>query len=221
MSDWLLRIWRTSTARSPRAAAGGFVMGAVATALVLDVWWNEERHLRSAQRDSLEVELDRTEHERDSLQAELDRTARDGDPLLQKLSPRGPEQLNVLIFNAIRDTPVRPRIDSEFYWTVNQLKRVLNDCSLDAREYWIGRYPEQRTQVYFQGVRAEEAATEIADLLPGNQDVDSLANTDLWGIHADRDVVVLLGRDAWRIREELMDAENRPCPRLVGQPATG
>ena len=136
---------------------------------------------------------------------------------------RAGEQLSVLVFNATRTQPVQsryggPAIDEDFYWTVNEMKRVLNDCSIDAREYWHGRRVRQRTQLFYNGARARGAADEIELLLPGNQDVGSLESSDLWGIHDDRDVVMLLGRDAWYIRERLRSVEeNWPCPRLVAQ----
>ena len=72
---------------------------------------------------------------------------------------RGDEQLSMLVFNAISTEPVRsvygaPAIDHRFYWAVNQIKRVLNDCSIDAREYWTNRRIRQRTQVLYGGPRA-------------------------------------------------------------------
>ena len=139
---------------------------------------------------------------------------------------RGDEQLSMLVFNAISTEPARsvygaPAIDHRFYWAVNQIKRVLNDCSIDAREYWTNRRIRQRTQVLYGGPRAADAAQEIAGLLPGNQDIRSLEQSGLWGIHDDRDIVLLLGSDAGSIEEGLRETENRSCPRLVGQPATG
>ena len=130
------------------------------------------------------------------------------------------EQLNMIVFNAISTDPARHAsgtfaVDYGFYWTVNELKRILNDCSIDAREFWTNRRSRQRTQVLYQGARARDAAREIADLLPGNQDVYNLEDSTLWGIHTDRDIVMLLGRDAWYIRRVLkrMD-ETLPCPPL-------
>lgn len=135
---------------------------------------------------------------------------------------RDDEQLNIIVFNAIRTDSLYPRIDAEFYWTVNQLKRVLNDCSIDAREYWENRRYRQRTEVHFHGARAEGAAREIAELLPGNQDVRSLEQSRLWGLHRDRDIIILLGGDASHIRWTLAERpDTRPCPRLSGQPGTG
>ena len=55
------------------------------------------------------------------------------------------EQLNVLVFNATSTEPIRsPRgggfaVDQVFHWTVNELKRVLDDCSIDARDFWTNR----------------------------------------------------------------------------------
>ena len=135
---------------------------------------------------------------------------------------RADEQLNILVFNAIRTNSLYPRIDLEFYWTVNQLKRVLNDCSIDAREYWENRRYRQRTEVHFHGARAEGAAREIAELLPGHQDVQSLERSRLWGMHRDRDIVILLGGDASYIQRMLSERpDTRPCPRLSGQLGTG
>ena len=135
---------------------------------------------------------------------------------------RADEQLNILVFNAIRTNSLYPRIDPEFYWTVNQLKRVLNDCSIDAREYWENRRYRQRTEVHFHGARAEGAAREIAELLPGHQDVQSLERSRLWGMHRDRDIVILLGGDASYIQRILSERpDTRPCPRLSGQLGTG
>ena len=68
----------------------------------------------------------------------------------------------------------------------------------------------------YNGPRAEAAALEISALLPGNQDIRSLDDSRLWGMHPDRDIVMLLGRDAWYIREGLSDMEEeRACPRLA------
>lgn len=105
---------------------------------------------------------------------------------------------------------------------LNQLKRVLNDCSIDAREYWENRRYRQRTEVHFHGARAEGAAREIAELLPGHQDVQSLERSRLWGMHRDRDIVILLGGDASYIQRMLSERpDTRPCPRLSGQLGTG
>lgn len=135
---------------------------------------------------------------------------------------RADEQLNIIVFNAIRTNSLFPRIDTEFYWTINQLKRVLDDCSIDAREYWENRRYRQRTEVHFHGARAEGAAREIAELLPGHQDVRSLEQSRLWGMHRDRDIVILLGGDASHIRRRLAERPDmRPCPRLSGQLGTG
>lgn len=135
---------------------------------------------------------------------------------------RADEQLNIIVFNATRTDSLFPRIDAEFYWTVNQLKRVLNDCSIDAREYWESRRYRQRTEVHFNGARAEGAAREIAELLPGQQDVRSLERSRLWGMHNDRDIVILLGGDASYIETTLADRpDTQPCPRLSGQLGTG
>ena len=229
--------WRRASGTSPRAAVGGVAVGAAIAGVALNAWWSEERGLWSAQRDLMQQEIDslrgqrdRMEQETDSLRGHRDRLEQEIDSLPGQqpsvLAPREPEQLSILIFNAIRDEPVRtrygsPAIDSDFYWAVNQLKRVLNDCSIDTREYWEGRAARLRTQVYFQGVRAERAAREIVDLLPGNQGMESLESSTLWGIHEDRDVIMLLGRDARYITEGLSETENRSCPRLGGQPGTG
>ena len=130
--------------------------------------------------------------------------------------------MNIIVFNAVRTNSLYPRIDTEFYWTVNQLKRVLNDCSIDAREYWQNRRYRQRTEVHFDGARAEGAAREIAELLPGHQDVRSLERSRLWGLHRDRDIVILLGGDASYIQRTLAEQpDTQPCPRLAGQLGTG
>ena len=135
---------------------------------------------------------------------------------------RADEQLNIIVFNAVRTNSLFPRIDTEFYWTVNELKRVLNDCSIDAREYWENRRYRQRTEVHFHGARAEGAAREIAELLPGHQDVRSLEWSRLWGMHRDRDIVILLGADASYIQRTLAEQlDTQPCPRLSGQLGTG
>ena len=131
---------------------------------------------------------------------------------------RDDEQLNIIVFNAIRTDSLFPLIDTDFYWTVNQLKRVLNDCSIDAREYWENRRYRQRTEVHFNGARTEAAAREIAELLPGQQDVRSLEQSRLWGMHSDRDIVILLGGDALYVERMLADRrDTQPCPRLSGQ----
>ncbi len=146
----------------------------------------------------------------------------------QSFNGRPAEQLNIIVFNAIRTTPAErvvrtdpvirvPDIDRQFYWTVNQLKRIFDDCSVDAREYWTGRRYRQKTEIYYNGARAAAAARSIADLLPGDQIVHRLESTDLWGIHPDRDIVMLIGRDAWYITDGLSSIEESPeCPRLVG-----
>ena len=139
------------------------------------------------------------------------------------LQYRPNEQLNILVFNATSTEPIRSSpeggfaVDQVFYWTVNELKRVLDDCSIDARDFWTNRRVRQRTQVLYNGPRAKAAALEISSLLPGNQDIRSLDDSRLWGMHPDRDVVMLLGRDAWYIMDGLSELEEeRACPRLTG-----
>lgn len=108
-----------------------------------------------------------------------------------------------------------PRTPWTFGAAVNQLKRVVGDCSIDDRFYWENKSMEQRTIVYYQGERARAAAEFISDLLPGNQDVGPLEGTTLFGMHPDRDIVMMLGQDASFISRNLAYVENTyPCPTL-------
>lgn len=131
---------------------------------------------------------------------------------------REEEQLNIIVFNGTRTEPLRNArggftYDPEFHWTVNELKRVLDHCSIDARDYWINRRVRQTTEVFYNSPGDEDAARTIEDLLPGNQRVASLNDdSSLWGMHADRDIVMIIGRDAWYIRELLQVEDDIPCP---------
>lgn len=118
------------------------------------------------------------------------------------------KQLNIIIFDATRRGWI-------FAQAVNQLKRVIGDCSLDDRFFWERKSPRMRTVLYYQGDRARPAAEWIADRLPGNQDVAPIGRTNYFGIHEDRDIVMMLGQDAEYIARNLAEDENTyPCPGL-------
>ena len=120
------------------------------------------------------------------------------------------EQLNIIVFDAT--SPGTPWL---FDQAVNQLKRVLGDCSIDARVYWENKFVRQRTVVYHQGERARESAEYIGELLPGNQEVAPLGESTLFGMHPDRDIVLMLGQDAGLVARRLATDDNtHPCPPL-------
>ena len=128
----------------------------------------------------------------------------------QRVETRSGEQLNILVFDAT--SPRTPM----FRPAVGGLKSVLNDCSIDARVDWQQKYSTPRTIVYYQEERARLAAEEIADLLPGNQDTEPLPST-FFGIHRDRDIVMLLGQDAGFIARNIRTGiaaspAGAPCP---------
>lgn len=113
-----------------------------------------------------------------------------------------PEQLNIIVFDSTApQTPL-------FWMAVDQLKRTMSDCSIDARVEWENRYVAQRTTVYYQGGRARPAAEAIAALLPGNQETGPLEATTLFGIHPDRDIVMMLGQDAGFIGRNLAASDD-------------
>lgn len=126
------------------------------------------------------------------------------------------EQLSIIAFDA-SSLPRRYSPNSRFSYTVNQLKRILHECSIDDRWYWTSASIFEVTTLYYQEDRAEDAAHHIAGLLPGAQRVLplSLAHIEVQGIHADRDVIMFLGEDVGGIGRALSrDANTYKCPTL-------
>ncbi len=133
-----------------------------------------------------------------------------------RVAGRENEQLSIIAFDA-SSLPRRYNSNSWFSYTVNQLKRILHECSIDDRWYWTSASTFKVTTLYYQEDRAEDAAHQIAGLLPGAQRVlpISLAHINVQGIHADRDVIMFLGEDVGRVGRALSrDANTYRCPTL-------
>ena len=84
-------------------------------------------------------------------------------PQMHARQGRSDEQLNILVFNATSTRPVGIvfgrgyNLDPTFLSTVNQLKRILDDCSIDAREYWSNRRVRLRTEVLYSSPSPDHA----------------------------------------------------------------
>lgn len=216
------------------AQTGILAVGVALELLVVMGWVDMDRHLRGFTRQRrigalvaiLAMSIAVTVYEEiasvaasaeertQSAEAEADRRIRDAErrvaELEERLEASRQEQLSIIVFNATsRRTPWL------FGDAVNQLKRVLNDCSIDDRYFWENEFMRQRTTVYYQGARARDAAISVDALLPGHQEVRPLEESTLFGIHPDRDIVLMLGQDASIIADRLAADENTyPCPPL-------